>query len=328
MNRREFITLLGGAVAGWPLFAQAQQPRSLARIGFLPLGLPSSSLDSMLVEAFRKGLRDAGLMEDRDVVVDIVWVASESEYPQALIELIRRGAKILVTAGSSASAAAKRQTSTMPIIFINVGNPVGIGLVDNLSHPGGNVTGFSDVIWDLSGKYVDLARELGDPQAPIDYLWHSAWPDGRNRLQGTERAAQAVGVLLRSRPISELVELEGQIPAMKSDRASTVIIQPGPFMHRHRIRIIESVTNNRLATIYGFPPVARDGALIAYGPDPIAMYRGPGSYIERILKGAKPSDLPVQQPTKFELVINLKTAKALGLDIPPKLLAVADEVIE
>src|SRR5262245_3536794 len=184
------------------------------------------------------------------------------------------------------------------------------------------------MIWDLSGKYIDLARQLGDPQAPIDYLWYSAWPDGRNRLQATERAAQAVGVPLRSRPLSELGELEGQIAAMKSDRATTVIIQPSPFIHRHRARVIESATNSGLPTIYGFRPVAHDGALIAYGPDPIPMYCGPGSYVARVLKGEKPGDLPVQQPTNFELVINLKTAKALGLDIPPTFLARANEVIE
>jgi putative ABC transport system substrate-binding protein len=327
IKRRQFITLLGGAAA-CPLAAGAQQPGGLTRIGFLPFGSSSSSPDLMLVEAFREGLRDAGLIEGRHIVLDMVWVADESQYPQALTELIQRGAKILVTVGSSASVAAKRQTSTIPIIFINVGNPLGIELVESLSHPGGNVTGFSDMIWDLSGKYIDLARQLGDPEAPIDYLWYSAWPDGRNRLQATERAAQAVGVPLRSRPLSELGELEGQIAAMKSDRATTVIMQPSLFMHRHRVRIIESATNSGLPIIYGFPPVARDGALIAYGPDPIAMYRGPGSYVARVLKGENPGDLPVQQPTKFALVINLKTAEALGLTVPPALLARADEVIE
>jgi putative ABC transport system substrate-binding protein len=202
-TRREFITLLGGAAAAWPLWAEAQQLKGPKRIGFLPLGSASSALDVSWVEVFRKGLANVGLVEGRDVILDIVWVANEPEYPQAVTELIKRDAKILVTAGSSASAAAKRQTSTIPIVFISVGNPMGIGLVESLSHPGGNVTGFSDVIADLSGKYVDLARELGDPQAPIDYLWHSGWPDGRNRLQATERAAQAAGVKLRSRPLSE-----------------------------------------------------------------------------------------------------------------------------
>jgi putative tryptophan/tyrosine transport system substrate-binding protein len=327
MRRREFIAGLGG-VAASPLVARAQEANRLTRIGVLPFGSPSSTSDLMLVDAFREGLRDAGLIEGLHVVLDVIWVADESQYPQALIDLIRRGAKILVTVGSSASIAAKSRTSTIPIIFINVGNPLGIGLVESLSRPGGNVTGFSDMIWDLSGKYIELARELGNPEAPIDYLWYSAWPDGRNRLQATERAAQAVGVPLRSRPLSELGELEGQIAAMKSDRATSVIIQPSPFMHRHRARVIESATNSGLPTIYGFPPVGRDGVLIAYGPDPIAMYRGPGSYVARVLRGEKPGDLPVQQPTEFELVINLKTARALSLTVPPSLLARADEVIE
>jgi ABC-type uncharacterized transport system substrate-binding protein len=324
VTRREFIAGLAGAVA-WPLPAAYASP---TRVGFLPLGSPTSSLELMLVETFRRGLHDAGLVEGRDVIVDIVWVAYENEYPQTLVGLINRGAKILVTAGSTATVVAKRQTSTIPIIFINVGNPMGIGLVESLSHPGSNVTGFSDVMVDLSGKYVDLATEFGDLRGPIDYLWHNNWPDGRNRLERTERAAQAAGVTLRSRPVSELDELNAQIAAMKTDRATTMIIQPGPFTLRYRKQIIESATSNGLGTIFGFPPVAHDGALVAYGPDPVQMYRGPGSYIARILKGASPADLPVQQPTKFPLVINLKTAKRLGLEVPPQLLARADEVIE
>jgi ABC-type uncharacterized transport system substrate-binding protein len=327
MRRRTFIATLGGS-AVWPLVARGQQSGSLTRIGFLPFGSSSSSSDLMLVGAFREGLREAGLIEGRDILLDTIWVADESEYPQALIELTQRSAKILVTVGSSASMAAKSQTSTIPIIFINVGNPLGIGLVESLSHPAGRVTGFSDMIWDLSGKYIELARQIGDPQAPIDYLWYNSWPDGQNRLRATERAAQAVGVPLRSRPLSKLGELEEQISAMKSDSATTVIVQPSPFVHRRRAQIFESLTNGGLPTIYGFPPVAHDGALIAYGAAPIPMYRGPGSYVARVLKGEKPGDLPVQQPTNFELVINLKTAKALGLTIPPSLLARADEVIE
>jgi putative tryptophan/tyrosine transport system substrate-binding protein len=327
MKRREFISLLGAAAA-WPLTAPAQPASPLTRIGFLPLGSPSNRSDLSLVEAFRKGVSDAGLLEERDVILDVAWTQNVSQYPEEVTELIRRGAAILVTAGSSASSIAKQQTSTIPIVFINVGNPIGIGLVKSLPHPGGNVTGFSDAVADLSGKFVDIARELGGAQPPIDYLWHTAWEDGQNRFSLTERAAKEAGMTLRSRPLNDIDDLEPQLAAMKSDGATIVIIQPGPFTHRYRKRIIQGATSAGCATIYGFPPVAQDGALIAYGPNAIEMYHAAGQYGARIVKGEKPADLPVQQPTHFQLVINLTTAKALGLKLPATLLARADEVIE
>jgi len=328
MRRRQFIGLIGGAAA-WPLAARAQQQGSPpTRIGFLPLGSPSSVSDLSLVEAFKNGVHDAGLLEGRDVSLDVVWTQNVHEYSEEVSELIQRGAAILVTAGSSASAAAKQGTSTIPIVFVNVGNPIGIGLVKNLPHPGGNVTGFADAVADLSGKFVDIARELGGPQAPIDYLWYTAWEDGQHRFSLTEQAAKAAAMTLRSRPLSDINDLEPQLAAMKSDGATIVIIQAGPYTHRYRKRIIQGATSMGCATIYGFPPVAQDGALIAYGPDAIEMYHAAGQYSARIVKGEKPADLPVQQPTHFQLVINLGTAKTLGLKLPTTLLARADEVID
>ena len=327
-TRREFITLLGGAVAAWPIAGRAQQPENPVRIGFLPVGSPSNSYDRSLVDAFRLGLRELGVVENRHVVLDVVWINSEPEIPQAVNELMQRGAKLLIPCGTSASVVAKQQVSTIPIVFINVGNPVVVGLVESLSRPGGNVTGFSDMHADLSGKYVQFASELGKPQETVNYLWFTGWPDGQNRLQATERAAQSLGVNLRSRGISDIFEANDVMAVMKTDGAVTLIVQSSPFMFRHRRRIIDSAMEHGLATIYAFPPGARDGAVIAYGPDYGDLYRRAASYVERVLKGTKPADLPVEQPTKFELVINLRTAKALGLAVPPTLLARADEVIE
>jgi putative tryptophan/tyrosine transport system substrate-binding protein len=237
MKRRTFITLLGGAAAAWPLAARAQQQQSPpTRIGFLPLGSPSNNSDLSLVEALTKGVRDAGLLEGRDVILDVVWTRDGREYPEEVIELIQQGVEVLVTAGSSVSSAAKRQTSTIPIVFINVGNPIGIGLVESLNRPGGNVTGFTDAIADLSGKFVDLARELGGSKVPIDYLWHTGWEDGQNRLALTEKAAQAAEITLRSRPLNDIADLEPQLAAMRSDGATILVIQPGPFTHRYRKR--------------------------------------------------------------------------------------------
>jgi putative tryptophan/tyrosine transport system substrate-binding protein len=328
MRRRTFIAVLGGVAAMRPFTAAAQLASSPQRIGFLPLGSPSNASDLSLVEAFRKGVRDGGLLEGHDVVLDVIWTQNGREYPQEVIELIQRGAAILATAGSSASAIAKQQTSIIPIVFINVGNPIGIGLVKSLPHPGANVTGFSDAVADLSGKFLDIAKELEGPQAPIDYLWYTAWEDGQNRFSLTEQAAKVAGMTLRSRPLNNIDDLAPRLAAMKSDGATIVIIQPGPFTHRYRKQIFEGATNIGCATIYGFPPVAQDGALIAYGPDAIEMYHAAGQYSARIVKGEKPADLPVQQPTHFKLVINLATAKTLGLKLPATLLARADEVIE
>jgi putative ABC transport system substrate-binding protein len=327
MRRREFITLLGGAaVAACPAAAQAQQAKKPIRIGFLPLGSPSNAYDRSLVEGFRQGLRQAGLVENRDVVLDVVWISGDPD--QAVTELMQRGAELLIPCGSSASVAAKRRASPIPIVFISVGNPIAMGLVENLSRPGSNATGFSDILADLGGKLVDLAREISKPSSTLDYLWHTAWPDGRNRYQATEQAAQAAGVDLRSRGIADIAEVADVLAAMKQREATTVIVQPSPFTYQQRERLIDSAMRHRLATIFAFPVAAREGALMAYGPDYLHMYRRAPFYVDRILKGTEPADLPVEQPAKVELVVNLKTAKVLGLEVPLSLLIRADELIE
>jgi putative ABC transport system substrate-binding protein len=218
------------AATVWPLqAARAQQSENPARIGFLPLGSPSNQHDLSYVEAFRKGLIENGLIEGRNIILDVVWVANDSEYDQAAIELVRRGATVLVPVASSASAACKRQTSTIPIVFINVGNPVGIGIVESLSHPGGNVTGFADLTVELSGKLLEFARELTPARKPICYLWYDKWVDGQSRLLATEQAAKASGMALQARAISDVVELNSAVADLKSNGIKAVILQPGGF---------------------------------------------------------------------------------------------------
>src|SRR6266566_1157496 len=243
MKRREFIVLIGGAAVSWPFKARAQRTENPVRIGFLPIGSPSNAYDRSLVEAFRQGLREVGVVENRHVVLDFVWIRNEPEIPQAVSELIQRGAKLLIPCGTSASVAAKQQVSTIPILFINVGNPIGVGLVESLARPGHNVTGFSDMHADLSGKYVQFAIELGKPQAMVNYLWYTGWADGQYRFQATERAAQSLGVKLRSRGIGDIAEANDVMAAMKTAGAVTVIIQSSPFAYLHRVRLINSAMN-------------------------------------------------------------------------------------
>ena len=328
MRRREFIALLGGTAVAWPLGANAQHAKGPTRIGLLPFGSPSNAYDKSLVDAFRSGLRQAGLIEDRDIVLDIVWTSgSDTDTDKAVTELMRRGAEVLVPTGSTASVAAKRHTSTIPIVFISVGNPVAMGLVENLAHPGGNATGFSDVYSELSAKLVELGTTV-NKQDTIYYLWHTAWPDGKNRFQSTEQAAQSAGVKLRARGIAESAEIDQAVTALKLDGATTIIVQPSPFTYRERARIVDSASHDGLATIFGFPAAARDGALISYGPDYLTMNQRAPLYVNQIVKGTKPADLPVELPTKISLLVNLKTAKALGVHVPLQLLIRADELIE
>ena len=325
MKRREFVTLLRGAAA-WPLAARAQPGKSPVRVGFVPLGSPSNAYDRSLVEAFQQGLRGVGLIENRDIVLDVAWVSGNPD--QAVSDVLRRGAELLVPCGSSASVAAKRQTSTIPIVFLSVGDPIAMGLVESLPRPGRNATGFSDILADLSGKLVDLSRELSKPGATVDYLWHTAWPDGRNRYEGTEQAVQAAGMKLRSKGIADIAELDAALVTIKQNGSTTLIVQPSPFTYGHRGRIIASAMQNGLGTIFAFPVAAREGSFVAYGPDYLHMYRRAPFYVDRVLKGTNPADLPVEQPAKVELVVNLQTAKMLGIEVPLSLLIRADELIE
>jgi putative ABC transport system substrate-binding protein len=312
MQRRAFITLLGGA-AVWPLAAHAQQHKGPVRLGFFPIGSPSNAYDRSLVEAFQRGLREVGLIENRDVVLDVVWVGDDLD--QAVSEVLRRGADMLIPCGSSASVAVKRQTSTIPIVFLSVGDPIAMGLVESLPHPGRNATGFSDILGELSGKLVDLARELIKPQTTVDY-------------QATERAAQVAGMKLRSKGIADITELDSALTAMKQSGSTALIVQPCPLLYLQRERVIASTMKNGMGTIFAFPVAAREGSLIAYGPDYVQMYRRAPLYVDRIIKGTKPADLPVEQPVKIEFLINLKAAKMLGIEVPLSLLVRADELLE
>ena len=277
MRRRDFIAALGGAAAAWPLAARAQQ-KGPVRLGFLPLGLPSNAYDQSLVEAFRQGLRQVGLVENRDVVLDVVWVSGDPD--QAVIEVLKRGAELLIPCGSSASVAAKRQTSAIPIVFLSVGDPIAMGLAESLSRPGQNATGFSDILADLGGKLVDLARQLNKSQATVEYLWHTAWPDGRNRFQATEQAAQSVGMKLSSRGIANIAEMDSALAAIKQSGTTTFIVQPSPFTYGQRGRIIEFGNEKWAGDDIRFPGCGQGGFIGRVWPR-LPSHVPPGSHLRR-----------------------------------------------
>ena len=325
--RRAFLSGVAAVSIVRPGRSLAQPAGGPVRIGMLPLGSPASAYDRSLVEAFRDGLREVGLVENRHVSLDVAWVDRDADAARVVEEVVRRGAKLLVPCGTSASLAAQRHGHSLPVLFSSVGNPVGIGLVETLGRPGGNASGFSDALAELGGKLVQLARELGKADAPVHYLWHGGWADGQFRLQATEQAAHSAGVKLRAREIREVAELNDAMGAMRKAGANAVIVQPSPFTFRERERVIEAATRAGLALIFAFPPAAREGAVIAYGPDYADLYRRAASYADRMLKGARPADLPVERPVKFQLVINLNAARALALTVPQSLLIQASEVI-
>jgi putative ABC transport system substrate-binding protein len=328
IDRRKFALALGLAALSPNVSFAQQSSQAPTRIGFIPLGSSSNAYDRSLVEAFREGLNNVGLIENRRVVVDVAWVDTEQGYSKALDEMLVRGCKLLVTAGTSASRAAKMHTSTIPVVFITVGDPIGIGLVKTLARPGGNMTGFSDVLLDLSGKYVDLAIEVEKSREAINYLWHTGWANGKFRFEATERAAQKSGAKLRARGIDNIAEINDAMAALKKTGARMVIVQPSPFTFRFRSRIIDAAMTHHLATIFAWPAAAAEGALIAYGPNYADIYRRSAGYVDRILKGANPANLPVEQPTKFEMIVNLNAAKTLGIKVSETILLQADQVIE
>jgi len=211
---------------------------------------------------------------------------------------------------------------------LSVGDPVAIGLVDSLAHPGQNATGFSDILAELSGKLVDVARELIYPQMIIPYLWHTAWPDGRNRYEATEQAARSAGMWLEPKGIADISELEGALTAIKQSGSTALIVQPSPFTYLHRGDMITSAMKKGLGTVFAVPVAAREGALIAYGPDYVHMYGRAPYYVDRVLKGTTPADLPVERATRVEFLVNLNVAKALKIEVPLSLLIRADDLLD
>ena len=326
MKRREFITLLGSTAAGWPLLARAQQ-RAMPVIGFLN----STSADgyASYLAAFRQGLKEAGYIEGQNVAIEYRWAEGQYDRLPAMAgDLVRRQVTVIAATSTPAAVAAKAATTTVPIVFTTGGDPINLGLVASLNRPGGNVTGVSNLISGLASKRLGLLRELLPATTVIASLVNPSFQDAESQLRDVEEAARALDlqpVVVRA---SSEREIETAFATMGQQGAGALLVTADPFFLAHCDQIVALAARGALPALYPVHDWAVAGGLMSYGTDFADSYRQAGIYVGRIVNGEKPGDLPVQRSTKFELVINLKTAKALGLMLPDKLLALADKVIE
>ncbi len=325
MKRREFITLLGGTAA-WPLTARAQQPRRIPRIAVLN---PGDGPSSPQIGAFRKGLRELGYIEGQNIAIDWHFPEGGSESLPALArELVLAKPDAIVATGGPAVRAVMQATSTIPIVMSFSGDPVGTGLIDSLARPGGHLTGLSLMSPDLSAKRLEILKEAFPKISRVATFWNPDDAVYHLELQRTETAARALGVTLQPVEVRARGDFEGAFAAMARNGADALIVFAHGLTIANRQSLVGLANGQRLPAMYGLREHTVEGGLMSYGPSRAELYRRAAGYVDKILKGAKPADLPVEQPTKFELVINLKTAKALGLEVPPTLLARADEVNE
>jgi putative ABC transport system substrate-binding protein len=328
MKRREFITLVGGAAAVWPLGARAQQGERMRRIGVLMVVAESDPEAQPRIAAFLAGLQSLGWRDGQNVRIDYRWAAGNAGRMRAYAtELIGLTPDVIFVSSTPALAALKA-TRTLPIVFVGVPDPVQSGFVVSLPRPGGNVTGITNFEFSMGGKWVGLLREIAPRTARVAIMINPETPGGSSFLGSIEAAATSLAVEPIQAPVQDAADIERTIEAFARELNGSVIVLPSPVTQFHRKVIVALVARYRLPTIYPYRYFTEAGGLISYGVDVLDIYRRAASYVDRVLKGAKPDELPVQQPTKFELVINFKTAKTLGLQIPATLLAIADEVIE
>jgi ABC-type uncharacterized transport system substrate-binding protein len=327
VKRREFITLLGGAAAAWPLAARAQQPGKLPTIGFLVPGTPLT--DSQRHAAFVQRLRELGWTEGRNVAIEYRWPEGRNDrVAEIAVELVQIKVDVIVTTGTPAALAAKQATSAIPIVFAAAADPVGTGLVASLARPGGNVTGLSLQQADLAGKRLELLREVIPAVRRLAILANVGNPNAVPEMGEVRAAARTLGLEVAVFEIRRTEDIAPAFEALIKDRSEALYVVGDPLLTTNRIRINTLAIGARLPTMHGQRGNVEAGGLISYGANFLDLFRRAAEYADKILRGAKPADLPVEQPNKFDLVINLVAAKALGLTVPPTLLARADEVIE
>jgi putative ABC transport system substrate-binding protein len=330
MRRREFIGLLGGAVAAWPLAARAQQAERMRSIGVLMAYAESDPEGQAWVAAFREALQKLGWAEDRNIRIDTRWATPDMEAMQRLAkELIALHPDLILSQSTPTTAALLQHTRTIPIIFANIADPVGSGFVASFSRPGGNATGFVLFEPTIAGKWLELLKEIAPRVNRVAFLFNPATATYFEYYTIPFKAAAAsVGVEAIAAPVHDRSELESAFAAQAREPNGSLIVLPDSFLNAHSVEITSLAARYRLPAVYPYRLYTKVGGLLSYGNDVFDNYRRAAGYVDRILKGEKPGELPVQAPVKFELVLNLKIAKDLGFTLPPTLLARADEVIE
>ena len=330
MRRRAFLKLVGGSAVAWPLVARAQQPERMRRIGVLMGYAESDRQGQANVAAFRMGLQKLGWTEGRNVAIEYRWAAAEADLVQQFAkELVALQPDLILTQNTPITAAVLQQTRTIPIIFANVSDPVGSGFVAGLPRPGGNVTGLIDIDASMAGKWLGLLKEVAPRVARVAFLFNPATaPFAEYYVTPLKAAAVSFAVEAIAAPVRDTSELESVVAGHAREPDGGLIVMPEAFMNVHRAEVTSLAAHYRLPAVYPRRFFAEVGGLLSYGNDQSDNFRRTATYADRILHGAKPNELPVEQPTKFELVINLKTAKALGLTVPVHLQQIADEVIE
>jgi putative ABC transport system substrate-binding protein len=332
VKRREFITLLGGAAAAWPVAARAQQPERVRRIGVLMGQAATDPVSQARNAAFLQGLQELGWIIGRNVEIEYRWapggVDNVDNSRRNAEDLVALAPDVILATGGSNMGPLLQATRTVPIVFVQVTDPVGAGYVESLARPGGNATGFIPFEFGISGKWLELLKEIAPGIRRVAVLRDAALALGMGQLGAIQSVSPSFGVELRPVGVADANEIERGITAFARDPHGALILTVSPAALRHREMIIGLAARHKLPAVYPYRFFATEGGLVSYGPDTIEPYRRAAGYVDRILKGEKPADLPVQAPTKYDLTINLKTAKALGLEVPPMLLARADEVIE
>jgi ABC-type uncharacterized transport system substrate-binding protein len=327
MGRRNFIILLGGAAATWPVIARAEQPARIAKIGHLESGLPSSSPN--LLAAFRQGLRGLGYVEGQNLfIVSRYGEGREERLPQVAEELVQYAVDVIFAIGPPQALAAARATDRIPIVFVGGGDPVQIGLVKSFAQPGGNVTGLTFVTVELASKRIQLLKEAVPTAKRLAVLWNPNNTINKLELKEATTAAEALGLIPLPIEIRLLEDIDGAFVAMTSQHADAALVLSSPLTFPNRSQIVKAALKARMPTLGALREYAETGVLMSYGPSYADHCERAATYVDKILKGAKPADLPVQLPTIFELVINLTTAKALGLEVPATLLARANDLID
>ena len=328
MRRREFITALGGAAAAWPVAARAQQREKMRRVGVL-MNLASDDAEGQArLAAFLQGLQEAGWAVGRNVRIDIRWGAADADhFRKQATELVTLAPDVILASGIPAATPLLQATHTVPVVFAQVVDPVGAGLVANLAQPGGNATGFTVSEYGISGKWLELLKEIAPGVTRVAVLRDPATSSGIGYLGAIRSVAPSFGMELTPIGVSDAAEIERGISAFARASNGGLIVTGNSLTIAHRELIITRAAQHRLPAVYNSRLFVNDGGLVSYGSDSIDPYRRAAGYVDRILKGEKPADLPVQAPTKFELVINLNTAKTLGLEVPSTLVARADDVI-